>query len=368
MDRKRHFFAIDLLRGISSLGILLSHYRFFYSLPYGSNFTHDLSTQPYYSVLWPVYQHGALFVQIFWVISGFVFAHGYAQTKIGLAEFTFRRFARLYPLHFLTLIIVAALQGASILVMGTTQIMGNYDLHHFITSLLFYTPGGGYDYSFNSPIWSVGVELLIYVIFQLVCSVIFSRGLALPLVLAVMFARLAFCTHQPDLYGLCGFYFFFGCGLYFLATRYDKFLLELVGLTSILSVIAYGLLIRIPGWASGSGYFFLPATFCSPIILLAAAIDLRYYARNFFSSIKWIGDSTYSIYLWHMPILILALIFLNRYQVDRSLFDKPIMLFIWVGLLLFIGIRSYKYFERPMQSAILKIGLKRVVKMAGNDD
>ena len=76
---------------------------------------------------------------MFYAISGFVFAYVYLSTneKVSGKEFFVNRFARLYPLHFATLIIVAILQ---LINWGTTnffQIVHYNDFYHFILQLFF---------------------------------------------------------------------------------------------------------------------------------------------------------------------------------------------------------------------------------------
>src|SRR6185437_14474431 len=58
LDRK-HFYGVDLLRGLCALGIVVYHYP------------HFAEQHPGYRLLEPVYLHGMLFVQCFWMISGF---------------------------------------------------------------------------------------------------------------------------------------------------------------------------------------------------------------------------------------------------------------------------------------------------------
>ncbi len=57
----------------------------------------------------PPFANISLWVDFFFVLSGFVIAHAYLdrlRTGLGLGTFMVRRFARLYPLHLFTLILV----------------------------------------------------------------------------------------------------------------------------------------------------------------------------------------------------------------------------------------------------------------------
>jgi len=79
--------------------------------------------QPFYWLLWPLYDYRRYGVQVFWAISGYIFFWKYkdqiARGSIEAGEFFVLRLSRLYPLHFVTLITVAALQFAFFRVNGT---------------------------------------------------------------------------------------------------------------------------------------------------------------------------------------------------------------------------------------------------------
>ena len=76
---------------------------------------------------------------IFFLISGYVFAYVYLlekKTTLG-KEFFLNRFARLYPLHFLTLLLVLLIQLYSLNSFNTFLINTNNDFYHFILHLFF---------------------------------------------------------------------------------------------------------------------------------------------------------------------------------------------------------------------------------------
>ena len=77
---------IELYRGIAALMVMLCHYR---SIVFGDE-------RNLLSFLWTG-------VDLFFVISGFVFAPHITNAKIKLNSFFIRRFFRIYPLYFLSL-------------------------------------------------------------------------------------------------------------------------------------------------------------------------------------------------------------------------------------------------------------------------
>ena len=137
---------------------------------------------PFYGLLWPLYLFGNGAVQVFWVISGFVFAKVYAGQRTPGRDFALRRFARLYPLHFVTLLIVALLQLAATALVGSNLIYQYNDPYHFALQLAFASNWGlESGFSFNGPIWSVSVEVLVYFLFWLVAEHLLKRGILGPL-------------------------------------------------------------------------------------------------------------------------------------------------------------------------------------------
>src|SRR6218665_1310018 len=104
--------GLELMRFACALAVLVWHYQHFYyvgGVPVG--FSRE--AQPWFQWLQPLYHHGFLGVQAFWCLSGFIFFWKYAQPVAGgrVAGWRFAalRFSRLYPLHLLTLLAVAAL-------------------------------------------------------------------------------------------------------------------------------------------------------------------------------------------------------------------------------------------------------------------
>ncbi len=80
MGQKKYFVWVDLIRGLSALSVLVWHYPLFYSnfVPVGQL---NRSILPFYDYLSPFYLFGEAAVQMFWLISGFVFASNYLSSK-----------------------------------------------------------------------------------------------------------------------------------------------------------------------------------------------------------------------------------------------------------------------------------------------
>ena len=126
---------------------MIYHYRHFFG-PYNSssnlNYFEISSSLPLYKFLGVIYDHGIFGVHVFYTISGFVFAHIYLSTteRISSKNFFINRFARLYPLHFATLILVTFLQLFSLGAFDTFQVIQINDFYHFFLNIMFISSWG----------------------------------------------------------------------------------------------------------------------------------------------------------------------------------------------------------------------------------
>jgi len=146
--------ALDSLRGLSALMVVLYHANF-------SPFLYSL----------PIIRHSYLFVDFFFVLSGFIMYYNYGRLTDTAAfrEFIGMRFFRLYPLHFALLMIFvganavyAFLRGISS--GGTSAASGDSGFDLILNLLLL----NGLDIrppSFNIPSWSISTEFWTYVLF-----------------------------------------------------------------------------------------------------------------------------------------------------------------------------------------------------------
>jgi len=132
---RQRFILLDTLRGYAALVIMFYHF---------SAFT------PHFA--------GYMAVDFFLILSGFVLTHAYfSNDKLNLWSFIQARFARLYPLHLVTLLAIVGLT----MVMGQWFDKSDFLLHFF----MIHNIGLGPDtIEFNSPSWSIAVEFWVNVV------------------------------------------------------------------------------------------------------------------------------------------------------------------------------------------------------------
>lgn len=174
LGQVQRFYFLDILQGFASFAILIWHYQHFFFDGVDRRQDFDRTSQPAYTLLKPFYEYGELAVYLFFILSGFVFfslySAGIANRSVTLKTFVWNRFSRLYPLHFATLLLTCGLQLGYYRLFNTFFVYRYNDLMHFLLQLGFMSYWGFQDgHSFNGPIWSVSVEVMLYGIFLAFC-------------------------------------------------------------------------------------------------------------------------------------------------------------------------------------------------------
>lgn len=218
-------YSLDSARGLAALAVVLWHWQhFFFNGAVSGAF--DRQSQPFYSLLFPFYEKGWLAVDFFFSLSGFIFFWLYTQIikqrKVSTHDFFILRLSRLYPLHLATLLLVAGLQWLNMHNSGGYFVYQLNDIYHFTLNLFFASAWGlEKGFSFNAPIWSVSVEVLLYAIFFCIARFFPARAIS-ALVMAI--AGL-FIYDFSELIGRGVFSFYMGALTYFayrqlLVTKY----------------------------------------------------------------------------------------------------------------------------------------------------
>ena len=365
--------SLDALRGIAALCVVLWHWQHFFALSGAWPQGWQRGVQPLYWLLKPFYDAGWAAVDLFFALSGYVFFWLYAeairQCSIGLGRFALLRFSRLYPLHVLTLFLVAAMQGAFYRATGHFFIYRANDPQSFLLNLGF-VQGWRPDaiQSFNGPAWSVSVEALLYGLFFLLALAGLARSpAALAMVaLGVALMPLNFFVAR----GVIGFF----CGglAWFAATRIVSgvqarrhavlvILAALLGWGIVIVASYTPLALEFYDWLNAyaprgiaQGYavqiYLLAFTLVlSPLTIVALALHEQLYQARLYKRLSFLGDISYSTYMLHFPLqLAVALIVLHAGS-HPALFQSPVTLLLFLLVLIAFGALCYRSFERPMQ-------------------
>jgi peptidoglycan/LPS O-acetylase OafA/YrhL len=341
--------GLEALRFLAAFAVLIWHYQHF---AYIADTPADLvnSRLPFYGPLYPFYEAGRYGVWIFWCVSGFIFFWKYrdAISDRSMPGWTFLvfRFSRLYPLHFVTLIIVAVLQSAYFDLHGYFFVYQNNDFRHFVLQIFMASKWGlERGDSFDGPIWSISVEILVYILFFLMLRFVARSALVNVVVIMV-------CLNLSGQIFSCLAFFYAG-GVAAIARR------------TIVSA-AFGSIIENAAWSVAAAVPVLIWTFqlqselvdwvfllsYTPVLLfcLSRNIVLPEPAQRLLEAA---GNMTYSSYLVHFPIqLLIALMFAAA---GRSIPLYSASFFgIYVSATLLTSYLAYRYFEAPAQAFLRK--------------
>lgn len=321
-ERPARLSEIDGLRGLAALGVALFHLRVYLD--------GDLSALSAIPGSHWILIKGWHLVDLFFVLSGFIFSHCYLQDGgmrpgVSGGGFAWARFARLWPLHLAVLSFTALVMRDD---PGTT--LANFALslamlHAFLPDI----------HVLNPPAWSLSVECVCYAIFALI-ALRGGRG-TLPMgsaLVAALGAALILTETMPDIgRGLYGF--FVGCLVYRYRAPLGRvpwpILIALLSLPFVLDADRENILLE-----SGLSW---PAA-----ILLADRIPTL--NRPTF---QWLGSRSYALYLSHVPLFVLFGNLLPRVPGLPALAEVVICL----AATLYLADILYRRLEMPAQAFLL---------------
>jgi peptidoglycan/LPS O-acetylase OafA/YrhL len=371
MNRLR---SLDGLRGFAALSIVFWHWQHFFFLDGLRQPGWGPAKEPFFELLWPFYVQGWAAVDIFFVLSGFVFFWLYApsirERVVGGWAFARLRFSRLYPLHFLLLILVALLQLRFFQIKSLFFVYQANDWPHFLAQLFMVQNWWPFaDKSFDGPAWSVSIEVLLYVIFFFACRAGLRRGLHC-LAIALI-GGLLLPVEEHFARGIIGF--FMGG---FVFTLWDKWkdhgnaaalarylcLAAVAGWVLLCASIYYKL-----SWIAGeesNNLFLAPFDFVlCPLTVLALALREQVYgaSRAIFA---FLGDISYASYLLHFPMQLALALAASRFGWGTEFFMQGWVMIAFFAALFGLSAVVHYRFERPLQRAIRGSIARRAAAMA----
>jgi peptidoglycan/LPS O-acetylase OafA/YrhL len=126
------------------------------------------------------FRQSFLFVDLFFILSGFIIATVYGQriqTFSDATRFMIRRFFRLYPLHLTTLLFLVALETSKYLAathgLSTSSEVFAYQrtVPAIFVNFAFLQGAGVLDtLSWNTPSWSISCEMIAYAVFAWIAA------------------------------------------------------------------------------------------------------------------------------------------------------------------------------------------------------
>jgi peptidoglycan/LPS O-acetylase OafA/YrhL len=347
--------AIDGLRGIAAVTVaFVFHWQHLGGAQPPSH-VWFLSPRP---LQW-LQLYGWLGVDMFFLLSGFIFARNYAEGiasgRVGGHEFFVRRLSRLYPLHVLTLVAAGGIAWLSWLRFRGFPIYAINDMYHFFLNLLFaQSIGLETGYSFNGPSWSLSLEAVCYAAFFVVCQKATRNRVLLYVALAFAGASLLKINpptmpllSQPLGRAFTGF--FCGCLICSAVNAGALPWLRWAALVNLLfgtfTVVVFGGI-----WAAMAATFYLSFDLAIfPCVLICclgfAPLRVALSSRPF----QFLGDLSYSIYLLH-AVMQMAIILLFR-LLNVAMPGTSFWFYAtYVGSVVMLAAIVHRFFEMPAQS------------------
>lgn len=354
---KPHVASLDAFRTIAALLVIFVHADFVNS-----------------ATRFAFFRGTALAVDFFFVLSGFVIAMNYWNIT-GASDvwrYLRSRFARIYPLHLLTLLIFLGLEVAKYIgqthasLASTTPAFSQNNGRAFVLNLLLLNAHGLIpSATFNGVSWSIGAEASCYLLFALIALATVKRPARLGLLVGcVLVAAVFFQKVDTSLCGVVRAIVGFGLGCVWWAllkgfveesATNGRWLTrdQLVVACVVIGAVGAACL------ACGRGY---------PGIHLFSLGIIGWFFLERDNVISrgaswlgggWFGQVSYGVYLWH-PLVIMMTILAARAvfhfpiggETGRHVMRCP----EWVGNILIAGIfllsllvahGSFKYFENP---------------------
>lgn len=304
------------------------------------------------------FSNGYLGVDIFFVISGFIITGKIleeydATNKINVKNFYKKRAKRIIP-NLLFIVIVTYFfyltfgpPDLSLFKDAVFSILGISNLYHLIYQRDYF------DNVFNNPLghtWSLGVELQFYIIYPLILLIILSfknqnKNSLIIFLFLLFIVSIFFFLINLKLNPVFSFYFsilrfwefFIGGIFYFFQKKVKKNLS-----TSPLCFLIIILIIFAQSIINNYGLLFTNNPYLKNIlVVLLSGFFIIFYKKNILFENKfliYLGNISYSFYLWHLPILFFSdLYFSNFYYAN---------LFFSLILTLFFSSFSFVYIEK----------------------
>lgn len=309
---------------------------------------------------------GYLAVDLFFILSGFVIQHNYGCPWYSFSwgsvwSFLVARIARVYPLHFF-MNILFLLNPIALRYFSASGVIGErYDPVAFFQSMvLVHAWGFGNALTWNTPSWSISVELVAYLAFPVLswrmlrsCNVAIAlswSGFGLAAIIAFFYVgRFDSLGEGIDILGVprCIFAFAAGMGI-------QRIYLSFAGngRASLVAHVAItsSILFLLSGWVFGwPNYLFVPPAFSGLVLYLSLSKDMlcKLLQLRIF---LFAGELSYATYLCHYFVKDWVNFLMIRGEEHSFL---PVMVYL-AGTFIFSWL-LYRWIEVPGRRAVKEL-------------
>jgi peptidoglycan/LPS O-acetylase OafA/YrhL len=345
---------LDGLRGLAAIMVLALHFPVENSL-LTNNF---------------IVRQSWLFVDFFFVLSGFIISTNYYNKLYSfetLKEYIKKRFLRLYPLLFFTVVFffMYTLIGLSLGLKADAFPISFY-IRETFDSLLFLnsTKILGETQGMNPPSWSISAEMISYLVFG--ASMILFRNIKILIFIMIISLSLLFMIYRNDYafqngdFGFVRGLFCFNVGvLTYIASRKklyktDKFEMPAI----IFFLVALYLTYINKGNFERIQYIIMPFLYALIVYIFkfSNGIISKKLNNRFF---QFLGKISYSIYLNHYLIVtVLFQVFLNVLKLPIMEPYSTLFFIVYIFLTIVFSYFTYKFIEIKGSSFLKSMFIK----------
>ena len=335
-DAMLHF---DLLRFIAALAIVFHHsHGFFYS----ATDRKILNEQT----------HGlGLFVDLFFLISGYVISYTYHQRVNNFPKvfkFFKRRIGRLVPLHW-AMLAISTMTVAVASHFGPMATPPDISTSCIIKTTLLLQAIYPCSGSPPNPVsWSISTEMLLYILFPIIIALankyknVFLSISTFLVIYTIIYAYNLSVRDWTDSYAPIRALpsFMFGMSLFIMRDKLPSFFAasKLMWISLILLIFS-----MILGFSSG---ILLMLTY---FIGLSGVMADKIKSPQLVHKLSGLGQLTYSIYMIHYIVIIVLINAISDKILKLNGFYMFISIFLSYGIILMLSYISYFYFENPLR-------------------
>ncbi len=322
---KEELLSLTGLRGIAAIWVLLFHY---YKLP-----------------------GGYLGVDVFFVLSGFVLAHNYSQGYNSWGYFLWKRIARIYPLH------VVSLALTVVIVLGAGNFYPRllsderFESAGILTSLaLVHAWNPPVTQIWNIVSWSISCEWAASLCFPIVvryASRIRPVSISLLLIAAMfLWLNIIIIKHQYTgqmAYGMHRILVEFPSGVMLYRLYAQRPVLPYLGPTALSLLIVGSIWLELL-LGEYQTLAYLPLLACLVVLGMASSKVLSAPILNY------LGRISFALYLFHWPVLLLGRSMEHAFDLNHQVVSA-------VGLVasFLAAAAAYQWIERPAHKWLLSL-------------
>jgi exopolysaccharide production protein ExoZ len=285
-------------------------------------------------------------ISLFFIVSGFIFWWITAGSETSPRLFLLRRLARLVPLYW---VVTMVLFVGSVLGVSHHAVVS---VSHLIKSLLFIPhvdERSGQIFPVLIPGWTLVYEMFFCFVFTALLWVKAKRRLLVATLVFGGLAALGVALHPTD---PIAFTYTNEIMIEFLTGIWLAHLWPRIGLSKVaaVGVLAAGIVLSFVALMAQHRLPFVLYSGVPALITVLGALGLERAGLPPVNWLKRVGDSSYSIYLWHIPVIVFGSRALNLVGVHSPV----VSIILLTGASLLAGLILYPLTEQPLTEFLFK--------------